>query len=54
VRRKPVTRDAHAFWLRSPGQAEIRSVTLPDPGPEEVLVRTLHSGISRGTETLVF
>jgi 2-desacetyl-2-hydroxyethyl bacteriochlorophyllide A dehydrogenase len=49
-----VTRDAHACWLRSPGRAEIRPVTLSDPGPEEVLVRTLHSGISRGTETLVF
>ncbi len=47
-------RDAHACWLREPGHAEIRSVTLPDPGPEEILVRTLHSGISRGTETLVF
>ncbi|OLB81767.1 MAG: dehydrogenase [Actinobacteria bacterium 13_2_20CM_2_71_6] len=49
-----MTRAAHAFWLRSPGHAEIRPVTLPDPGPEEVFVRTLHSGISRGTETLVF
>jgi threonine dehydrogenase-like Zn-dependent dehydrogenase len=27
---------------------------LPDPVPGEVLVRTLYSGISRGTETLVF
>jgi len=49
-----VTRDAHAVWLRSPGEAEIRPVTLPDPGPGEVLVRTRYSGISRGTETLVF
>src|SRR5947209_11599925 len=46
--------DAHAFWLRAPGIGEIRPVTLPEPGPEEVLVRTLRSGISRGTETLVF
>src|SRR6266542_3862122 len=51
---EPVTRDAQALWLRSPGRAEIRPVRLPDPGPDEVLVRTLHSGISRGTETLVF
>jgi NADPH:quinone reductase-like Zn-dependent oxidoreductase len=29
-------------------------VLLPDPGPGEVLVRTRFSGISRGTETLVF
>ena len=29
-------------------------MTLPAPGPDEVLVRTRYSGISRGTETLVF
>ncbi len=46
--------DAHAFWLRAPGVGEIRPVTLPEPGPDEVLVRTLRSGVSRGTETLVF
>src|SRR5436305_1819693 len=46
--------DAQAFWLRAPGVGEIRPVALPEPGPEEVLVRTLRSGISRGTETLVF
>lgn len=27
---------------------------LPEPGPGDVLVRTLRSGVSRGTETLVF
>ncbi|GIF14626.1 threonine dehydrogenase-like Zn-dependent dehydrogenase [Actinoplanes teichomyceticus] len=46
--------DARAFWLVSPGEGEIRPETVPDPGPGEVLVRTLHSGVSRGTETLVF
>ena len=46
--------DARAFWVRSPGQGEIRSMVLPVPGSDEVLVRTLCSGISRGTETLVF
>lgn len=46
--------DASAFWLREPGYGEIRSVTLPEPGGEEVLVRTLRTGVSRGTETLVF
>jgi threonine dehydrogenase-like Zn-dependent dehydrogenase len=46
--------EAHAFWLRAPGHGEIRPITLPAPGPEDVLVRTLRSGISRGTETLVF
>lgn len=47
-------RAARAFWLRSPGQGEIRDVVLPEPGDDEVLVRTLCSGVSRGTETLVF
>ena len=45
---------ARAFWIREPGQGEIRPVELPEPGPDEVLVRTLRSGVSRGTETLVF
>jgi threonine dehydrogenase-like Zn-dependent dehydrogenase len=49
-----VPAEAHAFWLRSPGCGEIRQVTLPEPGREDVLVRTLRSGVSRGTETLVF
>ncbi|GAA2606372.1 zinc-dependent alcohol dehydrogenase [Streptomyces tubercidicus] len=47
-------RVACAFWLNAPGQGEIRTVPLPDPGADEVLVRTLCSGVSRGTETLVF
>ncbi len=46
--------DAHAFWLRSPGRGEIRPVVLPEPGSGDVMVRTLRSGVSRGTETLVF
>jgi threonine dehydrogenase-like Zn-dependent dehydrogenase len=45
---------AHAFWLSAPGRGEIRAVALPEPARGEVLVRTLRSGISRGTETLVF
>lgn len=45
---------AHAFWLRAPGIGEIRPVTLPEPDRDEVMVRTLRSGVSRGTETLVF
>jgi threonine dehydrogenase-like Zn-dependent dehydrogenase len=46
--------DAHAFWLRAPGRGEIRPVALPEPGRGDVVVRTLRSGVSRGTETLVF
>jgi threonine dehydrogenase-like Zn-dependent dehydrogenase len=47
-------REARAFWVREPGRGEIRPVEVRRPGPDEVLVRTLVSGVSRGTETLVF
>lgn len=43
-----------AFWLAEPGRGELRPVEVAAPGPDEVLVRTLYSGVSRGTETLVF
>ena len=46
--------DALAFWLREPGVGEIWPAPLPEPGPDDVFVRTLRSGVSRGTETLVF
>jgi threonine dehydrogenase-like Zn-dependent dehydrogenase len=49
-----VLHDAQAFWLRTPGCGEIRPVRLPEPGRGDVLVRTLRSGVSRGTETLAF
>jgi threonine dehydrogenase-like Zn-dependent dehydrogenase len=45
---------ARAFWLRAPGHGEIRRVGLNAPGPEDVVVRTVRTGVSRGTETLVF
>lgn len=45
---------ARAFWTIGPGQGELRGETLPSPGPNEALVRTLASGVSRGTESLVF
>jgi threonine dehydrogenase-like Zn-dependent dehydrogenase len=45
---------ARAFWLRAPGAGEIKDVAVPAPADGEVLVRTVYSGVSRGTETLVF
>ncbi len=45
---------ARAFWSVAPGRGEIRAAPLRAPGAGEVLVRTLRSGISRGTESLVF
>jgi len=38
----------------APGQAEIRSEAMPALAHGEVRVRTLHTGVSRGTEGLVF
>ncbi len=45
---------ARAFWIAEPGRGEIRDEELPPPGPRDVLVRAIYSGISRGTESLVF
>jgi threonine dehydrogenase-like Zn-dependent dehydrogenase len=48
------TRAARQFWIRAPGQGEIVTAQLARPAADEVLVRALYSGISRGTEALVF
>lgn len=45
---------ARAFWTVAAGRGEIRTETLPPPAPGTLGVRTLASGISRGTEALVF
>ena len=45
---------ARAFWTVAPGRGELRDETLPATGRDEILVRTLASGVSRGTEALVF
>ena len=47
-------REARAFWLKEPGAGEIRPARLAPPRHDEVVVRTLRSAISRGTEALVF
>jgi threonine dehydrogenase-like Zn-dependent dehydrogenase len=50
-----VNERAHALWYISPGRAEIRQETLAaDVSPGEVRIEALYSGISRGTERLVF
>lgn len=50
----PMNHLAQACWLLEPGRAAWREEHLPSPGPADVVVRTLHTGISRGTELLVF
>lgn len=44
---------ATAYWTLAAGTGALRSLALRAPGAGEALVRTLHTGISRGSETLV-
>ncbi len=45
---------ARAFWIAAPGRGEIRAETVNSPSPGDVVVSAEYSGISRGTEALVF
>ena len=45
---------ARALWTVGPGLTDIRDEPVTRPASDEVTVRTLQSGISRGTEALVF
>jgi len=45
---------ARAFWIEAPETGALRDAPLAVPGPGEVLVETHFSGISRGTEALVW
>ncbi len=46
--------DTLAFWIAAPGRGELRHEAVPAPAPQEASVRTLFSGVSRGTESLIF
>ncbi len=46
--------EANAFWIVEPGRGELRQEALPVPAAGDVLVETLYSGVSRGTEALVY
>ena len=45
--------DAQAFWVTGPGRGELRLARV-EGRDDGVTIRTLYSGISRGTESLVF
>ena len=45
---------ARSFWVTGPGHGELRDEGLPVLQDGQVLVKTLFSGVSRGTESLVF
>jgi len=44
---------ALALWYTAPRECNLNEVTLPALGPDDCLLTTLWSGISRGTERLV-
>jgi NADPH:quinone reductase-like Zn-dependent oxidoreductase len=45
---------AQALWIASAERAELRRETLADLEPGQVRVRASYSGVSRGTESLIF
>jgi len=45
---------ARALWITGIGQASLREADLHAAGSDEAVVRTLYSGLSRGTERLIF
>ena len=47
-------RHARACWIAAKGRAELRDEVLPEPAPDDLLIETRYSAISRGTEALVF
>ena len=50
----PESTTARQFWVQRPGEGRIVTATLPAKRDGQVLIRALYSGISLGTETLVF
>src|SRR3569833_367609 len=45
---------SQALWVTGPGTAELRPVRVDAAGADTLLVRAINSGLSRGTESLVF
>ncbi|MFA5699948.1 MAG: zinc-binding alcohol dehydrogenase [Desulfuromonas sp.] len=45
---------AQQLWFTAPYTLEYRKEVLAEPGPDEIRVRTLSSGISAGTEMLAY
>lgn len=48
------TTTATSFWIAEKERGELIEAPLPPPNEQELRIRTLYTGISRGTESLVF
>lgn len=46
--------ETHAILLHGPRDLRLATLALTDPGPEDVVVEIRHSGISTGTEKLLW
>jgi 2-desacetyl-2-hydroxyethyl bacteriochlorophyllide A dehydrogenase len=46
--------DARELWFAAPRHVEVRTAAIPRPLPGQVLVRAVASGISQGSELLLF
>jgi 2-desacetyl-2-hydroxyethyl bacteriochlorophyllide A dehydrogenase len=49
-----MTEDPRALYFQQPGEVTTESTAKPTPAPDELLVETLFSGVSPGTELLVY
>jgi 2-desacetyl-2-hydroxyethyl bacteriochlorophyllide A dehydrogenase len=49
-----MTDGARALYFEAPGEVAVRAEPRPSAGPDEVLVETVASGVSPGTELLVY
>jgi 2-desacetyl-2-hydroxyethyl bacteriochlorophyllide A dehydrogenase len=54
IHQPPTPLQSQALWVTGPGSAELRSMQLPVLASDSLQVRAINSGISRGTESLVF
>src|SRR6185312_12491605 len=43
-----------AYWITGPGRSQLQKETLPPLRAGHLRIRALYSGVSRGTESLVF
>lgn len=48
------TNTASQLWFTAPFEVQVRTESLPAPGPGEVRVRSLYSAVSAGTELLLY
>lgn len=45
---------AQQLWFSAPLSLEVRTVVMPEPGPGQLLIKTICSAVSAGTEMLVY